>query len=165
MNDITRKEELISCLDRTVNKWRKLWRINQDEKEASQTIRFITQFYNRENVETDAITRNVLTILWKKRLAQEWDLNPAILQSINFSVTNYTERLHLLESKNSFDHMFWLIHKLNNEDFSFHSFQQYIEILTNEIGPEIANIFFSLHDARISFAKVFGPYESSSLTD
>jgi hypothetical protein len=90
MNDITRKEELISYLDRTVNKWRKLWRINQDEKEASQTIRFITQLFNRENVETDAITRNVLTILWKKRLAQQWDQNPAILQSIIFSVTNYT---------------------------------------------------------------------------
>jgi hypothetical protein len=69
MNDITRKEELISYLNRTVDKWRKLWKINQDEREASQTIRFITQFFNRENVDTDAITRNVLTILWKKRLA------------------------------------------------------------------------------------------------
>jgi hypothetical protein len=68
MNDITRKEELISYLDRTVNKWKKLWTINQNDKEATETIQFIRQFFRREDINTDAITRNDLTILWKKRL-------------------------------------------------------------------------------------------------
>jgi hypothetical protein len=45
MKDIKRKEELTNYLNRSVNKWRKIWNINQNEKEASQTVQFIRQFY------------------------------------------------------------------------------------------------------------------------
>jgi hypothetical protein len=74
---------------------------------------------------------------------------------------NYFDKPELLESKNSFDHIFWLTHRLNNEDYSSHNFKQYIEILTNDIGPEISNTFFSIQDAKISFLKIFGPYEGN----
>jgi hypothetical protein len=82
LNDIIKKEELINYLDRTVNKWRKMWSIPQDEKEATNTIQFIRQFYREDGSDTDAITRSVLTILWKEKLSQQWDLNPAILAQL-----------------------------------------------------------------------------------
>jgi hypothetical protein len=67
LNDIIKKEELISYLDRTVNKWKKMWSINQDEKEATNTIQFIRQFFRNEDGDIDTLTRSILTILWKKR--------------------------------------------------------------------------------------------------
>jgi hypothetical protein len=99
LNDIMKKEELISYLDRTVNKWRKMWSINQDEKEATYAIQFIRQFFRNDDGDTDELTRNVLTILWKKRKSQQWDLNPAVQQSIIYSAMNYIDKPELLESK------------------------------------------------------------------
>jgi hypothetical protein len=58
-----KKEELISYLNRTVNKWKKMWSINQDEKEATNTIQFVRQFFRSDNGDTDALTRSILTIL------------------------------------------------------------------------------------------------------
>jgi hypothetical protein len=63
MEDITRKEGLTSYLDRSVNKRKKLWNVNQNEIEATQTVQFIRQFFLRDNRNPNNITRNVLTIL------------------------------------------------------------------------------------------------------
>jgi hypothetical protein len=56
-----------------------MWSINQDEKETTNTIQFIRQFFRSDDGDRDALTRSVLTILWKKRKSQKWDLNPAVL--------------------------------------------------------------------------------------
>jgi lipid-A-disaccharide synthase-like uncharacterized protein len=71
MDEVTGKEELTNYLDAEVEKWRKLWRFILIETEAIQNIQLIIQFFARDNRNTHTLTRNVFTILWKKRTIQQ----------------------------------------------------------------------------------------------
>jgi hypothetical protein len=87
MEDITRKEELLRTLDRTVNKWRKRRSINETKKKQYKQYHLLYNF-STEKMLTLILLQEMYLRFSGKKIVTTIRVKSNILQSIIYSVTN-----------------------------------------------------------------------------